>query len=114
MKTVSKSTRRTAGFRTSFGYGNRRTDTRLRTAVYTGFALIAFAATKYVIVFAKGLGLIDDPKKSSHPKVIHSYPVPRAGGLSDPAQDLANLAPASPFQNTSLSQRAQVAEKIGV
>jgi drug/metabolite transporter (DMT)-like permease len=59
MKTVSKSTRRIAGFRTSFGYGNKRTDTRLRTAVYTGFALIAFAANSVLCRLALGQAAID-------------------------------------------------------
>ncbi|MBN1169117.1 undecaprenyl/decaprenyl-phosphate alpha-N-acetylglucosaminyl 1-phosphate transferase [Candidatus Woesebacteria bacterium] len=43
---------------------------------------VSFLITKYVIKFANKFGLIDDPKKSNHPKVIHTYPVPRAGGLS--------------------------------
>jgi UDP-GlcNAc:undecaprenyl-phosphate GlcNAc-1-phosphate transferase len=43
---------------------------------------ISFFITKYVISFAKKFNLVDDPKKSKHPKVIHTYPVPRAGGLS--------------------------------
>jgi UDP-GlcNAc:undecaprenyl-phosphate GlcNAc-1-phosphate transferase len=43
---------------------------------------ICLFATKYVISFAKKFDLIDDPKNSDHPKVIHTYPVPRAGGLS--------------------------------
>ena len=44
--------------------------------------LVSLYSTKYVIKLANKLGLVDDPKKSSHPKVIHTYPVPRAGGLS--------------------------------
>jgi UDP-GlcNAc:undecaprenyl-phosphate GlcNAc-1-phosphate transferase len=28
------------------------------------------------------LGLVDDPSKQKHPKVIHAYPVPRGGGLA--------------------------------
>ncbi len=43
--------------------------------------IVAYLATPFVIKFAKRMDLIDDPKKSSHPKVIHTYPVPRAGGL---------------------------------
>lgn len=43
--------------------------------------IIAYLVTPFVIKFAKRMDLIDDPKKSSHPKVIHTYPVPRAGGL---------------------------------
>lgn len=45
-------------------------------------AFIAFAFTPVVIKFAGQLGIIDDPKKSDHPKVIHTYPVPRGGGIA--------------------------------
>ncbi|RLC32732.1 hypothetical protein DRH13_01230 [Candidatus Woesebacteria bacterium] len=44
--------------------------------------VIAYFTTPLVIKFANKLGLIDDPKKSKHPKVIHKYPVPRVGGLA--------------------------------
>src|SRR3990167_7314417 len=44
--------------------------------------LIVFGLTPVVIKLAKKLKIIDDPRKSNHPKVIHSYPVPRGGGLS--------------------------------
>jgi len=44
--------------------------------------LVVFGLTPVVIKLAKKLKIIDDPKKSSHPKVIHSYPVPRGGGLA--------------------------------
>lgn len=44
-------------------------------------ALIAFFATPLVIKLANKLGIIDDPSKSNHPKTIHTYPTPRAGGL---------------------------------
>ncbi len=27
-------------------------------------------------------GWLDDPKDSSHPKVVHTYPVPRGGGVA--------------------------------
>lgn len=40
---------------------------------------VSFAATPIVIKFAKKLGIIDYP--SNHPKVIHTYPVPRGGGI---------------------------------
>ncbi|HKC04821.1 MAG TPA: MraY family glycosyltransferase [Patescibacteria group bacterium] len=42
-------------------------------------AFIAFAATPLVIKFAKKLGIIDYPRSS--PKVIHTYPTPRGGGI---------------------------------
>jgi len=45
-------------------------------------ALIAFLSTPLVIAFAKKIGIIDDPRKHKHPKVIHTYPVPRGGGLA--------------------------------
>ena len=35
-----------------------------------------------MIQFAEKLGIIDDPKNKNHPKVIHTYPVPRGGGLA--------------------------------
>ncbi len=44
-------------------------------------AAVAFAATPWVIKIYKKIGLVDDPSKSSHPKVIHTYPVPRGGGI---------------------------------
>lgn len=44
--------------------------------------VIAYLATPLVIKLANRLGMIDDPKKSKHPKVIHTYPVPRVGGLA--------------------------------
>ena len=47
----------------------------------TTAALIAYISAPFVIRFAKKIGIVDDPKNSSHPKVIHKYPVPRGGGL---------------------------------
>ena len=44
--------------------------------------LTAYLATPLVIRLAKRIGIIDDPAKSTHPKVIHKYPVPRGGGLA--------------------------------
>jgi UDP-GlcNAc:undecaprenyl-phosphate GlcNAc-1-phosphate transferase len=45
-------------------------------------AIISFAATPAVIKFAEKIGIIDDPNKNRHPKKIHTYPVPRGGGLA--------------------------------
>lgn len=45
-------------------------------------AVVAFLVTPVVIKLAWKFGLIDDPKKNNHPKIIHSEPVPRAGGLA--------------------------------
>lgn len=44
--------------------------------------VIAFLATPIVIRFAKRLGIIDDPSKNKHPKIIHTYPTPRGGGIA--------------------------------
>lgn len=45
-------------------------------------ALFSWLLTPYVISLAWKLNLIDDPKKNSHPKVIHTKPIPRGGGLA--------------------------------
>lgn len=42
---------------------------------------VSFVATYFVIKFAKRLGIIDDPAGKSHPKVIHTTPTPRGGGI---------------------------------
>lgn len=44
--------------------------------------ILAYLATPWAIKFAKKLNIIDDPQKNKHIKVIHTYPVPRAGGLA--------------------------------
>lgn len=44
-------------------------------------ALISFLVTPVVIKFAKKLKIIDDPKRNRHPKVIHTTPTPRGGGI---------------------------------
>lgn len=43
--------------------------------------LISFFATPLVIKFAWKFGLVDDPAKNKHPKVLHKTPTPRGGGL---------------------------------
>jgi len=45
-------------------------------------AVIAYASTPFVIRLAWKWGFIDDPRKNRHPKVIHTKPTPRAGGLA--------------------------------
>lgn len=45
-------------------------------------AIFAYLLTPIVIKFAKRLGIIDDPAKNKHPKVTHTYPIPRGGGLA--------------------------------
>lgn len=44
-------------------------------------AILAFLATPLIIKLAGKLGIIDDPKRNKSPKVIHTYPVPRGGGI---------------------------------
>ena len=44
--------------------------------------VISFVATFFVIKLAWKFGIVDDPKKSKHPKIIHKYPIPRGGGLA--------------------------------
>lgn len=44
-------------------------------------ALVSFLTTPILIKYAARLGIIDDPAKNIHPKVIHTYPVPRGGGI---------------------------------
>lgn len=45
-------------------------------------ATIVFLVTPLIIKLAWKIGIIDDPKKNKHPKVIHTYPTPRGGGLA--------------------------------
>lgn len=42
---------------------------------------ISFATTPLIIKFASKLGIVDDPRKNKHPKVIHTRPTPRGGGV---------------------------------
>lgn len=44
--------------------------------------VIAFIATPFAVSFAWKFGLIDDPKKNKHPKVLHTHTIPRGGGLA--------------------------------
>lgn len=37
--------------------------------------------TPFSIIFAKRMGLIDDPKLHKHPGIIHTKPIPRGGGI---------------------------------
>lgn len=43
--------------------------------------LISFLTTPVIIKIAWKKGLVEDPRKKKHPKVIHTYPVPRGGGI---------------------------------
>jgi len=42
---------------------------------------IAAAVSWIVVVYGKRLGIVDDPAKHKHPKVVHERAVPRGGGL---------------------------------
>lgn len=42
---------------------------------------ISYLVTPIVIKYAKKMGIMDDPKKTNHPKVIHTKPIPRGGGI---------------------------------
>lgn len=44
-------------------------------------AIISFLLTPVIIKYAKTLGIIDDPRTNKHPKVIHTSPTPRGGGI---------------------------------
>ena len=44
-------------------------------------AIVSFLTTPIVIKMAAKLGIIDDPRTNKHPKVIHTYPTPRGGGI---------------------------------
>lgn len=43
---------------------------------------VSYTTTPKIIKLAHKIGIIDDPKKKKHPKIIHTYPVPRGGGLA--------------------------------
>ncbi len=45
-------------------------------------AVITYLATPRIIKVAKKLGIIDDPKRNKHEKVIHTTPTPRGGGIA--------------------------------
>lgn len=43
--------------------------------------LLSFFMTPAMIAIAWRLGIVDDPQKNKSPKTIHTYPVPRGGGV---------------------------------
>lgn len=43
--------------------------------------IISVLITPIIIKYAKRLKIMDDPKKNKHPKVIHTKPIPRGGGI---------------------------------
>lgn len=56
--------------------------TKLAILPGTIAAVVAFLVSPWIIKFASKIGIIDDPSKHKHAKVIHTYPVPRGGGLA--------------------------------
>lgn len=44
-------------------------------------AVISYLITPFVVKYAKKLKIIDDPKKNNHPKIIHTKPIARGGGI---------------------------------
>ena len=43
--------------------------------------VLSYLSTMLVIKYAKSLGIMDDPRTKKHPKVIHTLPTPRGGGI---------------------------------
>lgn len=50
--------------------------------IFAVAAILTAVLTPIVIVVYRKLGIIDDPKKSSHPKILHTRPLPRGGGIA--------------------------------
>jgi len=48
---------------------------------FLGASLISFLSTPIVIYFFKKWRILDDPRQHRQAKVIHTYPVPRGGGI---------------------------------
>lgn len=48
---------------------------------YLVAAVVSFLVTPIVIKYARALGIMDDPKLHPHPKVLHTKPIPRGGGI---------------------------------
>ncbi len=44
-------------------------------------AILSYILTPFVIKLAKKFGILDDPSKNKHPKVIHTHPISRSGGV---------------------------------
>ncbi|KKQ53395.1 hypothetical protein A2865_00555 [Candidatus Woesebacteria bacterium RIFCSPHIGHO2_01_FULL_39_17] len=44
--------------------------------------IISYSSVPIIIKLAHKFGIIDDPRFHKHPKVIHTYPVPRGGGAA--------------------------------
>ncbi len=44
-------------------------------------AIISLGVTPIIVLLGKWLKIIDDPRSHRHPKVVHTQPVPRGGGI---------------------------------
>ncbi|HYK08438.1 MAG TPA: hypothetical protein VEW42_03000, partial [Candidatus Eisenbacteria bacterium] len=53
------------------------------TILFSFFSAFAITAvlTPLCIPLIKKLGLVDDPKTHMHPALLHTKPIPRAGGI---------------------------------
>ncbi|KKS33207.1 MAG: Undecaprenyl-phosphate alpha-N-acetylglucosaminyltransferase [Candidatus Amesbacteria bacterium GW2011_GWA2_42_12] len=53
------------------------------TAIVSGLTamILALIVGKIVIKNGSKLGIVDDPSLHKHPKVVHTFPVPRGGGI---------------------------------
>ena len=63
---------------------------------------VAYLMTPYAIKWAYKLGIVDDPQKHKHEKVIHTYPVPRGGSLSIMIAVLAGILFLLPFDKHTI------------
>src|SRR3990167_41896 len=56
--------------------------TKLFLVPFIVSTLLAYAATYFVRLLYLRFHWLDDPSLQRHPKVIHTYPIPRGGGLA--------------------------------
>lgn len=45
-------------------------------------SIISYLVTPIIMKYAAKLKIVDDPSKNKHPKVIHTVPTPRGGGIA--------------------------------
>ncbi|MBP9700024.1 undecaprenyl/decaprenyl-phosphate alpha-N-acetylglucosaminyl 1-phosphate transferase [Candidatus Woesebacteria bacterium] len=62
-------------------------------------AMLAFIAGPLVIAFYKKKKWLDDPSTQSHPKIVHTYPVPRGGGIVVAVAILLSIVAFLPLSN---------------
>lgn len=55
---------------------------RLTVLPFLTAGIVVYLITPLIIKTGGILGIIDDPRFHKHPKVIHTYPVPRGGGIA--------------------------------